>query len=913
MQRSSAALQKRFRKPRSHAFPQVAVARIPEAFPQAAIARTPTASAHEREMSTRGEHVNVTRRSFLKASALGLGAAALSEATPFTAAADESHQTNLTGKWVSSSCQGCTSFCPVKVWVQDGRAVRVKGNPNCTATHGQMCPKASFALHQLYDPDRIKVPMKRTNPQKGRGIDPGFVPITWDEALDTIADKWMELHDNKESQKFMFIKGRSSEVGDVLYHYLPALMGTPNYYGHSTLCAEAEKFASWAVNGIFDYRDYDLPHCKYCLMWSTDPIASNRQTPATINGWGAFMDAAHIVVIDPRFSATAAKADTWLPIIPGTDGALASAIAHVILTSGKWNRSFVGDFKSGPWNFDQAGSYDTKVNLFVAGEEVDEERFSYAQCSGLVKWWNLELKDKTPEWAAPICGIDAKTIRSVALDFAKYGQNALSWVSPGTTNQPRGIYGAMGAEALNGLVGSFENEGGEQHAASVSVGSFPDHRPYRDSLAKKWEKQPHADGRHLKEFLASKSGKVGTQVLTNRLPDVILDEDPYEIKMLMSKYCNFAYSATGAQRWEKALAKVPFYVCITMNPSESAQFADIVLPPKHHMFENWGYIKSFQDRVTYVSIEQPVVTPLWDCKTDETELAWALAEKLKERGFDKPYRYFSRAFVDPETGNQPTTEAEFSEIVCKIRTAPCWNGKNASQGEDLKSWRNFCSKGVFNSNPAKYKKDWGKFGTKSGTYEFYSVSLKDQLEQKAAQYKCDVNELMELYGYDARDGLAFVPHYEEPVRFGDEDEFPFIFSEHRSRLSREGRSANLPLFQEMKDVDPGDAAWDDVLKINPDDMRSLGLEDGDTIRVTSVQGSIIVHAKAWEGTRPGVVVKCYGQGHWAFGHVAAADYAHAVPRGGNNNELLPCTFERLSGQSPRHGGFARVKIEKVSA
>ena len=860
--------------------------------------------------------VQVTRRSFLKASALGLGAAALTGPTPFVplAAADESHQKNLTGKWTASSCQGCTSFCPVKVWTQDGRVVRVKGNPNCTATHGRMCPKTSLAIDQLYDPDRIKVPMKRTNPQKGRGIDPGFVPITWDEALDTIAAKWLELHDNNESHKVVFMKGRASETGDILSHFLPALMGTPNYFGHSTICAEEEKFASWAVNGLFSYRDYDLSHCKYLLLWSSDPIASNRQQPNAINRWGQVMDDARIVVIDPRFSATAAKADLWVPIIPGTDGALAVAIAHEILVSGKWSREFVGGFKDGPWNLDESGYYDKKVNLFKKGEEVDEERFEYRNASGLVRWWNLELKDKDAAWAEPICGIAAADIKKIATDFAKYGQNACSWVSPGTTNQVRGVYGAMAAEALNGLVGSFEHEGGAQHPASVSVGPFPDHRPYRDKLAKTFEKKPQCDGRHTKEFLASKDGGIDNQVLTNRIADVILSEDPYEIKTLITKYCNFAYSAMGCQRWEQAMAKVPFYVCITMNPSESAQFADIVLPPKHHMFENWGYVKNYQDMVTYVSIEQPVIDPVWpDTKTDETEMAWCIAEKLAEKGFDKVYKYFSTAFVDPETGNQPTDEKSFSEIVTKIRTAPCWNGANASkgQGDDLGSWRNFCSKGVFNSNAAKFKKDWGKFGTKTGTYEFYSETLKAVLEKEAWSYTTTVDDLMETYNYQARGGLAFVPHYEEPVRHGDPEEYPFIFTQNRSRLNREGRSANLPLYQEFKDVDPGDVPWDDVLKINPQDMEKLGLKDGDTIKVSSVQGSNTVHAKGWEGTRPGVVMKTYGQGHWAFGHVAAADYAQATPRGGNNNELIPADYDHLSGQSAFHGGLTRVKIEKV--
>ena len=857
--------------------------------------------------------MKITRRSFLKASALGLGTAALAGSTPFTAVADESHKKNQTGSWKSSSCQGCTCFCPVKVYVEDKRAIRVNGNPNCTATHGKACPKATMALQQLYDPDRIKTPMKRTNSKKGRGIDPGFVPITWDEALDTIATKWLELHDNKESEKFMFIKGRSSQVGDAMFHYMTSLMGSPNYFGHDTICAEAEKAGSYAVNGMWSYRDYDLAHCKYFLMWSTDPLGSNRQQPAAAARWGKIMDDAHIIVIDPRYSATAAKADTWLPIIPGTDGALACAIAHVILTTGKWNRDFVGDFKDGEWNYVESGFYNKKVNLFVAGEEVDEERFEYQKGYGLVKWWNLVLKDTTPEWAADICGIEADTIKKVAKDFSKYGSSACSWMSPGTSNQPFGIYGAMAAEALNGLVGSFEAEGGSQHSASVSLGPWPDHRNYRDSLAKKFEKEPKCDHRNRIDFMAWKEGKISNQVITNNLAEVILNEDPYEIKMLMSRYCNYAFSNTGVQRWEEALAKVPFYVCITMHPSESAQFADIVLPAKHQMLENWGFVTNYQDMSTYVSIEQPVITPLWDTKTDETELGWALAEVLADKGFDKVLKYYSKAFVDPETGNQPTDEASFAEIVTKVRTAPCWDGSNekAGQGKSLGSWRSFCSKGVFNSKTASYKKDWGKFGTRTGRYEFFSETLKHGLEEQAWTYKVEVNDLMEKWGYSARDGLAYVPHFEPPLRLGDSKEYPFIFEEHRARLNREGRSANTTLYQEMKDTDPGDEAWDDVIKINPVDMASLGLKTGDTVRVTSVQGSIVVTAKGWEGTRPGVVIKAYGQGHWAFGHVAAADYENAKPRGGNNNEILPCVYDRITANTARHGGFARVKIEKV--
>ena len=89
----------------------------------------------------------------------------------------------LVSRWVASTCQGCTTWCPVIVRVTDGRAVELRGNPNSLANHGQICPRPHMALQQVYDPDRIKVPMRRTNPQKGRDEDPGFVPISWDEAM----------------------------------------------------------------------------------------------------------------------------------------------------------------------------------------------------------------------------------------------------------------------------------------------------------------------------------------------------------------------------------------------------------------------------------------------------------------------------------------------------------------------------------------------------------------------------------------------------------------------------------------------------------------------------------------------------------------------------------------------------------
>jgi anaerobic selenocysteine-containing dehydrogenase len=99
--------------------------------------------------------------------------------------------------------------------------------------------------------------------------------------------------------------------------------------------------------------------------------------------------------------------------------------------------------------------------------------------------------------------------------------------------------------------------------------------------------------------------------------------------------------------------------------------------------------------------------------------------------------------------------------------------------------------------------------------------------------------------------------------------------------------------------------------MNPADGGQLGLKSGDTVKVTSMAGSITTKLRLWEGVRPGTVAKCYGQGHWAYGRVAARDYVNASPRGGNNNDILVDDYDRLSGATARNGGFTGVSVRKA--
>ena len=374
--------------------------------------------------------MEINRRSFLKvtAAAGAIATVGLPKLNAFAAHHGAKGVEPSAGKWMASTCQGCTTWCPIEIYVQEGRAVKVRGNQFSKANGGYVCPRGHLLIQQTYDPDRIKVPMKRTNPQKGRGIDPKFVPITWDEAVDTIADKIMELRKNKETHKYLLMRGRYSDHNAILYDGLTKMIGSPNNISHSSICAEVEKMGSFYTEGYWGYRDYDLDKMKYLICWGCDPISSNRQPPNAIAKLNRLLDEGTVVAIDPRMSNTAAKGHHWLPIKPSEDGALAAAFAHVILTQGLWSKEFCGDFKDGK-------------NLFKPGATVDEAAFDEKHTNGLVKWWNLALKDATPAWAAKLTHIEAKKIIQIATGFANAAPNCAVWYGPHM--QPRGTYAAL--------------------------------------------------------------------------------------------------------------------------------------------------------------------------------------------------------------------------------------------------------------------------------------------------------------------------------------------------------------------------------------------------------------------------------------------------------------------------------------
>ncbi|MFC6752696.1 molybdopterin-dependent oxidoreductase [Halorubrum tibetense] len=898
----------------------------------------------ETDDGTDGSGLSLGRRNFMKAGAVGAVAAGLGTGlTSLTSVVEADDYRDAlvehSGDWRPNCCAGCTSWCSAEVLVDDrtNRVIRTRGHEDSKIHGTHDCPRQDLAIQQLYDPDRVTQPMKRTNPEKGRDVDPEFEPISWEEAIDMLADEIMELRENEEPETFMVTRGRYTYLRPILYSYLPKIVGSPNNISHSAICAEAEKFGPMYTEGEWSYRQYDVQNARYVLAWGADPISTNRQVSHYSNEFGDLLDRATVAVVEPRLSSTATKSDEWLPVEPGQDGALASAMAHVILREGLWHREFVGEFADGE-------------NRFVPGNRVGPETFEEsANSQGVVEWWNEELHDKDPEWAAERAGVPAEQIERVAVEFAEAGPQAISWLGGGPCMQIRGSYTSMAIHALNGLVGSVGNRGGTLYAPSTGVDDLPAPDGYIDEVAEAGLDNEKIDQRGRLEFPALKGGESGGGVVTNNAADGIIDEDPNEINVLISYWNNFAFSNPESQRWEEALSKIPFHATIETHASETAWFADLILPATHHQFERWGQLRSTGAGYRTINLHTPVMADdpddpadvldtgrLWDVKTDETEIPYLLAEALADKGFENMLEFFDEEYPDPETGESLREEVPgddfrsrelraqaFSRNAIKHRTRPIWdpdyreNEFDWPGGEEFDDWVAFRERGIWHTEKWEYRHRWpsegGEFGTDSGVFEFDGETLRNALEGHAERHETDVDDVLETCNYqgrvddpDAPD--AFVPHYEEPYGMGEESEYPFKFVDYKDRLNREGRSANTTWLHEFKDVNPGDEPYKDLTKLNPRDAEALGLEDGDEIVIRSPAGEIESEVKRWEGVRPGTVTKTWGQGHWAYGQVASEEFGEEA-RGGSNNEIIGAEYDRLSGSSVFYGDVW-VDIEK---
>lgn len=820
----------------------------------------------------------MSRRRFLQASgtagAVGATAAGVTGLTGLTQA-KEARASRPRGetKITKNICHQCPARCGIDVYTTDGRVHAIYGDTGNPIANGKLCPKGHLGSYLLYDPDRFKGPMKRTNPNKGRNEDPEFVPITWEEAFDTIAERLNNLRERGESHRFAHFYGRGWGASDAgLYGDFGKLYGTPNAaIGHASMCAEGSKRAKQATDGNNSYNSHDLRKTNYLLIMGASFLEAFRPYNNMMQMWGEMRSKSpktRVTTVDVRMNPTMAASDRALYIKPATDGAFALAVAHVILTEGLWERDFVGDFANGR-------------NQFEAGKTLSKDSFNEKWVHGLIDWWNEELKDRTPEWAEQITTIAAKDIRATAMEFGST-RPAMAIFERGPTGHTNGTYNGMAIHSLNALVGSMFSEGGLGYQMGPSYGALPvNSDDYMDDYARNgaWKSQPRIDMARTERW------PMTAHMMQEAGPNH-LKGDPYKMDTAMFYSTNPIWTAPDPKAWEEALKDV-FIIDTSPYPGETAMYADIVLPES-------TYLERLQDSPTYpfegwpmTALRVPAIDPIYDTKH--------FGDMLIEIG----------KRINGPTGDF-YKQLDNVENVLRHRAAGFANAPGDNGVNDFESWK---EKGVWYRKPYHWRQIRGEFyewdghsyskrmspaevkdkllRTPSGKFEFKSGFL----EQHADYINREMGIPKERVGY---------VQWVEPKHTGGNRDLYFVTP--KTPMHAEGRGANIP--HAISIHQPIAGGRDTVyLEINPDTAKARGIRNGDRVRITSDLGSIEAECRYVAAHRPDTLVLPFEFGHWAQGR-------WAKDRGpGHSGEITANVSDPISGLASYYTG--KVSLERA--
>lgn len=614
------------------------------------------------------ESQGIRRRDFLKlsaAAAVGLGVSQL-RPFAFVANARQAEATQpfrtatLPDGWIPTCCNMCGGTTGILAHVANGRVIKIEPNSEnpvgvCNistdyyalkSTGARMCPKGNAGIMSLYDPDRVKKPLKRIG-ARGAGQ---WQEITYEQAVSEIAAKLAQIKTDFGPEKVLWFSEDASFTA--IQEAFCSTYGTPNFLYHSNLCDVARKVSFKNTLG-HDRPLPDLRNTKYMLIFGWNPLGAMKWVHLPRILLDGLANGAKLTLVDPRCSETADKAldygGRWLAIKPGTDGALALALANVIIAENLYDHAFVANWSVG---FDQFAA-------FVAA--------------------------KTPEWAEPITGIPAATIRTVARELATTKPAVVDvWSGPG--HHMNGVEGGRAIAALAGLIGQVDVPG------SLII---PDRKGPKFTVPPK-PTAPRIDGAGVKYPFAHSSG------IYVEARDAMISGAPYQPKAAFFVFQNFVFSVPNSAKNLQALNNLDLIVSVDTHLSETALMADYVIPGSNYL-ERYELCTQW---VTFpvVALRQPTVAPVFGQKLEyEFVQDLALAMGYNQAPFNAPYEQYLDEALQAGIG--------ISLNDLKARPGATWIGgdthyhKHEVIGLD--------------GNPIG-------FHTPSGKFEFYSQQMADK-------------------------------------------------------------------------------------------------------------------------------------------------------------------------------------------
>ena len=479
---------------------------------------------------------------------------------------------SLDERAVPTICGFCHTNCGITAYVSDGVLRRIKADPDHPASRGDMCPKAVAAPKVVYSPDRLEYPLRRTSK--------GFQKISWDEALDIIASRLLEIKEKYGAESLVLCLGapvtQSARDGFI---QLLAAYGSMNITGPGHLCHVPREIAFRSVYGGMTEPDFKNSRC--IVIWGSNPEDSRRFGEAAHGRYSRLIpdarsQGAKIIVIDPRRIGLVGLADKWLQIAPGRDDALALAMLNVIIEEELYDREFVEEWTLG---FEQLGEH---------------------------------VKRFTPEWAQDITKLRADDIREVARMYAttrpasiREGNAMDQYPNVAQTVRAIGI--------LCAITGNLDVKGGNVFFPRTKLARYLDKRPNVKPLGS--DRYPLFPGVTFPCFV-----------------DAVLSGEPYPPKAMIVHHANPLLINANSQKTRQALERLEFLVVCDIFKSATAELADIILPEASD-FERYGFNCYPCSEGAFVALRRKVIEPVGESRP-VFDMEYEISKKM---GLDSHY------------------------------------------------------------------------------------------------------------------------------------------------------------------------------------------------------------------------------------------------------------------------------------
>ena len=792
---------------------------------------------------------------------------------------------------VHGYCSLCIARCGTVATVTDGRFTRLDPDP-AHPTGAAICAKGRAAPELVYHKDRLKKPLRRTRP-KG-DVDPGWEEISWDAALDQTAAAMRRIAEQYGPEAVAFSQSSPSTtaIADsaAFVRRLMNAFGTPNMVSHLDLCGWARGFATRYVFGVGSVAIgsaggamADIGKSGCLILWGYNPSFSRiTHATATVAGLKRGMK---LIVIDPRNAGLANKADVWLRVRPGSDGALALGLANIMIERDWYDQEFVRAWSNGPllvrsdsnrllkaqdlisytgsgqfvaWDSrtDRTVGYDPAASSYEAPSEHLALRGEYIvatvdgpiSCQPVFERYAALCKRYTPDVIEATCWIPARQVEEAAR-MIWHSRPVSYYAYSGHEHHANATETARAMAMLYALTGSFDAAGGNVLFPAVPAGSITgEDLPAAKRIAPAigFAERPLGPARW-------------NNVSTDDLYRAVLEGIPYPVRGLIGFGSNLLLARGDPVGGRAALAALDFYAHADLFMTPTAALADIVLPVAS-CFEREALKLGFEineDAQSLVQLRQAIVAPPGEARSDtdfifDLAVRLGLGEHFWSGDVDAAYRYQ----LGPSGIALDQLRAEPAGLQKPLTTR---HGKHAARDE--------------RGNPRG-------FPTPSRKVEFWSETFLDH-------------------------GYAALPDFVEPpigpvARSDLLASFPLILTCAKPSLFCQSQHRSVPSLRKR--------ALHPEIELNPETAAARGIKNGDWVDVRTPAGGMRARARFSLELDPRVVV---GEHGWWQGcdELGAGDADPFSPNGTNFNLTVDTTIrDRVSGTPSHRSNLCEVQL-----